>query len=144
MRTGQGSRPARGFTYLMLLWWVAISGIVLAALGQSWAIEARRQREMELVFRGQQMVAALQSYYDASPGVVKTWPTRIEDLLEDGRGPVIRRHLRQWWPDPITGRPDWGLIRQGPYIHGVYSPSRQAPLRAPPDVQRYDQWRFEP
>ncbi|MBC7702027.1 type II secretion system protein [Aquabacterium sp.] len=133
---------ARGFTYLMLLWWMAVSSVLLAALGQSWAIEARRQREMELVFRGEQIKTALTAYQEATPTLPKVPPTRLEDLLEDRRGPAIKRHLRKLWPDPITGS-GWGLVRQGDFIRGVYSQSDQQPLRAPDSVKRYDEWRFE-
>jgi type II secretory pathway pseudopilin PulG len=131
-----------GFTYLMLLWWVAISGVLLAALGQQWLTESRRQKEMELVFRGEQIKAAIQSYYDATPVGVKTLPTQWDELLEDRRGPRILRHLRQRWPDPITGSPRWGLIKAGPYLKGVYSLSSKTPLRADSDTQTYRDWRF--
>ncbi|RZI81338.1 MAG: type II secretion system protein [Rubrivivax sp.] len=133
---------SRGFTYLMLLWWVAVSSVLLAALGQNWAIEARRQREMELVFRGEQIRAAIQSYRDATPGAVKRLPTRLEDLLEDTRGPKDLRHLRRLWPDPITGSSQWGEVRDGDFIVGVYSRARQQPLRAPANVSSYEEWRF--
>lgn len=138
------ARSIAGFTYLMLLWWVAVSSVLLAALGQSWAIEARRQREMELVFRGEQIKAALLSYQEASPTLPKTFPTRLEELLEDRRGTQVKRHLRKLWPDPITGSRQWGLVREGDFITGVYSPSDQHPLRAPAGVTRYDEWRFSP
>ena len=137
------ARALAGFTYLMLLWWVAVSSVLLAALGQSWAIEARRQREMELVFRGEQIKAALAAYQEATPTLPKVLPTRLEDLLEDRRGPEVKRHLRKLWPDPITGSHQWGLVREGGVITGVYSPSDQHPLRAPAGVTRYDEWRFE-
>lgn len=136
-------RRDAGFTYLMLLWWVAVSSVLLAALGQSWAIEARRQREIELVFRAEQIKAAIVAYREATPTLPKTLPTRLQDLLVDQRGPAIKHHLRRLWPDPITGSVDWGLLREGDFIRGVYSPSGQMPLRAPDGILRYDQWLFE-
>lgn len=132
-----------GFTYLMLLWWVAVSSVLLAALSQSWAIEGRRQREMELVFRGEQIKAAIQSYRNSTPGPVKQLPKRLDDLLIDERGPVVQHHLRRLWPDPITGSSQWGLIREGEFILGVYSESDRRPLRAPAGVDHYADWRFE-
>ncbi|RZL02095.1 MAG: type II secretion system protein [Rubrivivax sp.] len=137
------ARPSHGFTYLMLLWWVAIGSIMLAALGQQWALESRRQKEIELVFRAEQIRDAIQSYYDATPIEPKLLPTSIDDLLEDRRGPVLKRHLRQHWTDPITGSPDWGLVMAGPFLRGVYSPSKQHPLRAPTSIETYEDWRFE-
>ncbi|MGH6645580.1 hypothetical protein [Aquabacterium sp.] len=135
-------RPLAGFTYLVLLWWMAISSIMLAALAQQWSVESRRQREMELVFRGEQIKTALKSYLDNSPGDAKALPARLEDLLEDTRGPAVKHHLRRWWPDPITAEP-WGLVREGEQIRGVYSRATQSPLGAPDGVKRYEDWRFE-
>lgn len=140
MRT---SSSQHGFTYLMVLWWVAISSVMLAAMGQQWALEARRQQEMELAFRGNQIRQALEDYYNQAPaGQPKLLPSRLEDLLQDPRQPTVVRHLRQLWPDPMTGRA-WGVIREGPYIKGVYSTARQKPLRAPNGVDSYQEWRFE-
>lgn len=132
-----------GFTYLMLLWWVAISGVVLAALAQSWMMDRRRQQDMELVFRAQQITNAIQSYYDAAPsGSVRSLPTSLQDLVEDRRSLVVRHHLRRLWLDPITNQPQWGLIKDGPFIKGVYSLSSLTPVRAESRVRSYRDWRF--
>lgn len=132
----------RGFTYLMLLWWVAIGGVMLAAAGQSWMNEARRQKDIELVFRAEQITRAMQSYYEATPNGPRVPPTSLKDLLEDRRGPVLRRHLRQVWADPVTGGNNWGLVKNGPYLQGVYSLSRLKPLRGPDGARSYRYWRF--
>jgi type II secretory pathway pseudopilin PulG len=133
-----------GFTYLMVLWWVAISGVMLMALSERWSQTMRRQRETELVFRAEQIRAAITSYHRvATPDGATQWPQRLEDLLEDKRGTVARRHLRRLWPDPITGTPTWGLLKEGPGIKGVYSLSKKTPLAPPDGVLHYDEWRFE-
>lgn len=133
----------RGFTYLMVLWWVAISSVVLAALGQQWMIESRRQRDIELAFRGDQIRQALDSFYDhAPPGQAKRLPLNWQELLNDTRQAEPMRHLRQLWPDPVTGR-SWGVIREGPFIKGVFSTSGGRPVRAPEGVDSYESWRFE-
>jgi type II secretory pathway pseudopilin PulG len=135
--------PARGFTYLMLLWWVVISGVMLMALGRSWGVDAQRQREAELVFRGEQIRAALVSYRRADESAGQ-YPPTLQALLEDKRGPTLRRHLRQLWPDPITGQPGWGLIRdEANGIRGVYSLSQRAPLAGPVGALTYADWRFD-
>lgn len=140
-RTEPGSQ--HGFTYLMILWWVAISSIVLAALGQHWMMESRRQREMELAFRGEQIRRAIDAFYDQAPdGQPKRLPTNWAELLDDRRRGHSVRHLRRLWPDPMTGRP-WGLIREGPGIKGVYSQAQGRPLRGPDGVDSYEAWRFE-
>jgi type II secretory pathway pseudopilin PulG len=133
-------RPHRGFTYLMLMWWVAISGVMLIAVSRSWTMEMRRQREAELVFRGEQIQHALQSYYDSVEP--KTLPTTWEDLLEDRRGPRLMRHLRQRYKDPITNG-EWGVIKEGALIKGVYSTSPLKPIRSQDKEATYQDWRYE-
>lgn len=133
----------QGFTYLMVLWWVAISSVMLAAMGQQWGLETRRQKEMELVFRGNQIRQALDDYYNMAPsGQPKLLPRQLGDLLQDPRHTNLVRHLRQIGVDPITGQA-WGLIHEGPFVKGVYSQSQQVPLRAPGGASSYQEWRFE-
>ena len=133
----------KGFTYLMLLWWVAISGVMLIAVSHSWTMDARRQRETELIFRGEQIKQALQSYYDASPTEPKTLPTTWQDLLEDRRGPKLLRHLRQRYTDPVMPDGEWGVIRQGTFIKGVHSLSTLKPLKGLDKQATYQDWRYE-
>jgi type II secretory pathway pseudopilin PulG len=54
-----------GFTYLMLLLWVVLAGAMLAALGTAWSTMAQRERESELLWRGEQIKLALESYRKA-------------------------------------------------------------------------------
>lgn len=132
-----------GFTYLMLLWWVALSGLMLAALAQSWMLDARRAREAELVWRGEQFRLAIEAYASVPVGEGQSQlPRRLEDLLEDRRSGELQRHLKRIWPDPITGNTEWGLVREGDCITGVHSLSVARPLNAPEGVQRYEQWTF--
>lgn len=136
-------RAQSGFTYLMLIWWVAISGVMLAALADNWSHAMRRQREAELVFRGEQIRKAIEAYHQVIvPGGASQWPTQLEDLLEDRRGPVVVRHLRRLWPDPITGDAAWGLLKEGTGIKGVYSTSPARPLAGPEGVDQYRLWFF--
>lgn len=132
-----------GFTYLMLLWWVALSGLMLAALAQSWVLDARRAREAELVWRGEQFRQAIEAYASVPVGEGQSQlPRRLEDLLEDRRSGELERHLKRIWPDPMTGRTEWGLVREGDGITGVHSLSTARPLNAPEGVLRYEQWTF--
>ena len=133
----------RGFTYLLLMGWVAASGFMLMALSQNWVLDARRQREAELVFRGEQIRHAIESYQRATVEGQSPWPLTLADLLEDKRGPVVRHHLRRLWPDPVTGSGVWGLVKQGNGIKGVFSQSPQAPVAPPEGVRQYASWRFE-
>jgi len=120
----------RGFTYLLVLFFVAITGAGLAAASQVWVTAAQREREAELIFVGNELRQAIRRYYEATPGGVKLFPPTLEVLLKDPRFPDTRRYLRQLYADPITGSREWALIKapQGG-IMGVASPSEASPLK---------------
>lgn len=136
-------RQHAGFSYLLLLGWVAVSGVMLSALGTQWLTQARREAETDLVFRAGQITQALQRYARATPPGQPTAPRQLEELLEDTRSGQRLRHLRQVGRDPITRGP-WGLQKEGDRIVGVFSPSPMRPWAAPTGVQRYRQWVFLP
>lgn len=132
--------PARGFSYLLLLFSLALSGAALAALGSSRQQAAQRSREAELIFRGEQIREALQRYHDASPPSQPRLPETLDALLADGRDGTAHHHLRRLWADPFTGRSDWLLLREpsGRGIVGVRSRAQNPALRrhdAPPLAQ---------
>ena len=126
-RVQRGQRGQRGVTYLIVLFLVALVGLGLAALGTVWQTEMQRERERELLFIGEQFANALWRYHDASPGA-KELPRRLEDLLEDRRHQVPRRHLRQIFVDPLTGQRDWVLIIVGGKITALRSRSEGVPI----------------
>lgn len=131
MRTGKARHP-RGFTYLAVLFLVAITAAGLAALGRSWTTAAQRERERELEFRGGEIARAIASYARATPNPPAHYPKSWDDLLEDRRGLKARHHLRRLYPDPFTGQADWELVpepgRPGAFS-AVRSRSGQAMLR---------------
>ena len=101
---------------------------------------------------GDQYRRAVEDYYLRSPGPPH-FPPNLQDLLQDPRFPNVVRHLREAYPDPVTGKP-FELIRdpidQG--ITGVYSGAPGEPLKAEgfPETDRnftgvtsYADWRFE-
>lgn len=101
----------RGFAYLTLLFMIAVIGIALASAGQVWSTAAGREKEAELLFRGDQIRRAIGRYYEESPGA-KMYPQKLEDLINnDKRWPVTKRHLRRLYADPMTGKPDWEPVK---------------------------------
>ena len=146
-RRGAGQR---GFGYLLVLFTLAAMGLLLAGAGQVWHTSAQREKEAELLFIGQQFRQAIASYYALTPDPSKQYPVKLEDLLEDKRFPMTRRHLRQLYRDPMTGRAQWGLVKAGDGIVGVHSLSDGNPLKtafegrdaAFAGASRYDQWVF--
>lgn len=143
---GQG-----GFTYLGLLFAIAIAGIALAGTGTLWQLESRREKEKELLFIGEEFRQAIGSYYDISPGADKQYPEKLDDLLLDKRFPMPIRHLRRLYRDPMTADGAWELIKSQGRIIGVVSASRGQPVKIagfPVEQQdfegatRYTEWRF--
>ena len=128
----------KGFTYIWMLFAVALAGIVLAGAGQLWHHESWRDKEKELMFAGDQFRQAIESYYESSLGIPKSYPDSLEKLLADDRFPIVKRHLRKIFVDPMTGTVKWGLIRQpGTGITGVYSLSTQQPIKRANFSERY-------
>ena len=129
MRSGKSSQ--QGFTYLGLIIFVFIIGLVGAATLKVEALLRRAQLEKELLETGAQFSAALNSYAQATPRGQPRAPLTLEELLRDKRFPNPRRHLRKIFIDPVTGKPEWGLVRSGEAgpILGVHSLSQAVPLK---------------
>jgi type II secretory pathway pseudopilin PulG len=99
-----------GFTYLGLLLGIVLLGIGLTATSEVWFTTAQRQRQVQSQWAAQQYLRAIGSYYESGPGGVKSFPKSVDDLLEDRRGAVLRRHLRQIYVNPETGNREWSWI----------------------------------
>jgi len=108
MRTG--SAATRGYSYLAVLFLVALTAAGLAALGQAWSTAAQRERETELLFRGGEIARAIAAYAKATPNPPEQYPKSLDDLVADNRGAKPRRHLRRAYEDPFTGKADWELV----------------------------------
>lgn len=114
----------RGFTYLALLFAVALVGAALAQIGQHWSGAAQRERERELIFRGQQIAAAIAAYHAVPAVAAPGWPRGFDELLEDRRTATPMHHLRRAFTDPITGKADWvPVLDEAGGWHGVHSRS---------------------
>jgi type II secretory pathway pseudopilin PulG len=134
-----GPRRPAGVILLALLLGLALGAIALMAAVDSWALASRRDREQQLLFAGDQYRQALMRYYFAAPGgTPRVLPPSLEALLEDDRYPVPLRHLRRLYPDPITGTPEWGELRDGDRIAGVYSLSEAEPVKRAGFPPAYD------
>jgi type II secretory pathway pseudopilin PulG len=120
---------AQGFTYLALLAAIVIIGISLGSAGKYWKNVMLREKEEELLFRGNQYRYAIERYFYSPPA--QQYPSSIDDLLTDNRTATGKRHLRQKFKDPMTGE-DFEVFRdmtKGNRITGVYSKSEVEPLR---------------
>jgi type II secretory pathway pseudopilin PulG len=117
----------RGFTYLTVLFMVAILAGGLALAGEVWHTSATREKEAELLFVGHQYRKAIERYYLSGPQ--RQYPRELADLLKDPRRPGAERYLRRLYPDPVSGQPFALLKAPDGGILGVHSPSEEAPLK---------------
>ncbi|HEV8260046.1 MAG TPA: type II secretion system protein [Burkholderiales bacterium] len=138
-----------GFTYLTVLFIVAIMGAGLSLTGELWHTAAIREKEAELLFTGNQYREAIERYYLAGP---QQYPRALEDLIKDPRKPGTVRHLRRLYQDPMGDSGKWGLV-DAPEggIMGVHSISDGKPIKStgfgPLDagferVAKYSDWKF--
>ena len=142
-------RQQRGFAYLTVLFIVAMIGGGLALIGEVWHTSAVREREAELLHIGNEYRRAIERYYLAGP---RQYPRSLADLAKDPRQPGTVRHLRRLYPDPITGRHEWGLVKAPDGgIAGVHSLSDATPLKsagfrvADKELEgksKYAEWKF--
>lgn len=142
MTLSEEIRNQKGFTYLALLAAIIIIGISLGAAGKYWQNVAQREKEEELLFRGDQYRQAIERYYFAIPGR-QQYPQSIDNLLKDERTPTGRRHLRRKYKDPVTGE-DFVEIRDqlSRRIVGVFSASDKAPLKQANFSEAYQNQNF--
>lgn len=107
MRTVRTPTPPRraarndaGFTLLALLIAVVVINIGLGVATVRWSTLMQRQREVELVWRGEQYARALACYQEQE----QTLPTELEELVE-------ARCIRHLYADPVSRSGRWQVIR---------------------------------
>jgi len=143
-------RAARsGFTYLTVLFAIAFMGLGLALTGEMWHTAVMREKEAQLLYVGNQYRRAIERYYLSGP---RQFPRALEDLLKDPRKPNTQRYLRKLYPDPLTGKNEWGIVRAPDGgILGVYSASEEKPIKTGNfgfanrefvEKEKYSDWRF--
>jgi type II secretory pathway pseudopilin PulG len=116
----------RGVTYLMVMCLIVLIGISLMVVGKQWAMMMKRDREAELLFRGNRIKAALEAYgaeYQVRKGTrPNQYPVTMEQLTQPPKP-----YLQKIYKDPITGD-EFDLIKINGEIRGVKSRSKDAPL----------------
>ena len=128
-------------------------GISLTAASTYWSTIVKRDKEKELLFRGDQIRRAIESYYTGGPGGRGSqYPRSFDDLLKDPRFPTIKKHLRKTYKDPMTEDGQWGIVMDsGGRIKGVFSKSQDKPLKVgnfPAEyeafevAEKYSDWKF--
>lgn len=152
MLTGKRLKRQAGFTYLTILFAIAVAGVVMANTGIDWSQDAQREKERELLFVGDQYRQAVALYYHRTPGIVKSYPAKLEDLISDNRYNPPQHYLRKLYRDPVLNQKNWGIITapEGG-IMGVHSLSDASPIKtanfgyadqAFEGATKYSDWQF--
>ncbi|HMN02927.1 MULTISPECIES: type II secretion system protein [Geobacter] len=120
-----------GFTFVGALMIVILMGIMLGIVGQSWQMVMKREREEELLFRGNQYRIALEQWHTPtrSGGGAPRPLNDLKDLLKDPQSARRQKYLRRLYKDPITGEDFATIVQPGKGIVGVMSTSDKEPLK---------------
>ena len=148
-----GIGQERGFTLLSVLFMMVLFSIALMQANRYWSTTLLREREQELLFRGNQIQQAIKSYYHSAPNEKDAaYPSNLKLLLKDNRYLTVKRHLRKLYKDPMTPGGAWGLIRDDTgRIKGVFSKSKGNPKKKAGFPEKYEDfskaktykgWRF--
>jgi len=105
---GTRRRQQAGYTLLMVVFMVATMIILAAAAAPNLLTQGRREKEEEMVWRGEQYERAIGMYYRK----FGKYPTKVEDLTKQTNGV---RFLRQAYTDPMNKDDgSWRFIYVGP------------------------------
>src|SRR5713226_3950239 len=92
-------RGQQGYAMAALLVGLGIMAIMMTVVTPVWKQEAQREKEAELVFRGEQYARAIELYGRKLPGAL---PPNLDVLVD-------QKYLRKKYKDPITGG-DFDLV----------------------------------
>ena len=99
-------RKEEGYAILVVVFLAAMVAFALAAAAPSVLTKRQREREKELLFRGEQYKRAIGLYHRK----FNRLPMKVKDLLHTNGLSFLRRP----WPDPMTKEGEWRLLRLGP------------------------------
>ncbi len=143
-------RRERGVVLIALLIMLVLVGVGALAAGEVWSTAVRREREVELMFVGNQYRHAIEDYY-RQPGTRAILPTTVDQLLNDDRFPFPVHHLRRAYLDPVNPDGEWELIKVNNALVGVHSRSESVPIKHAnfpkpykqfETAETYAQWQF--
>jgi len=101
-------RREAGYTLLMVVFMVAIMSITALAVTPNLLTEGRREKEADMIWRGEQYQRAILLYFRK----FGKYPTKIDDLTKQTNGV---RFLRQAYTDPMNKEDgSWRFIYVGP------------------------------
>ena len=105
MSMGRRDRQA-GYAVIVVVLLLALVAIALTAAVPRVLTQGRREREEELIFRGEQYRRAI-GLFNRKFGRL---PLSLDELLYTSQLSFLRRA----WPDPMSSKGEWRVIRVGP------------------------------
>ena len=111
---GQGGQ--RGYAMAALLVSIAVMTLLMSVAMPVWRTQAQREKEAELIFRGEQIARAINLYTRKMGG--GNFPPNLDVLVQG-------RFLRKLYKDPMTEKGDWDLILAGSGVPGGGGPQQQ-------------------
>ncbi len=121
----KATRRQRGYALITILFMAAVLLVMLGAVVPRVLTQGRREKEEELIFRGEQYARAVRLYYRK----YGRFPVELDDLVKVNNNV---RFLRKLYPDPMNPDGHWRLIRVGP--GGVLTGNvvERPPIKVPP------------
>jgi len=101
-RRPQQAHSEAGYILLIVMMMATLLLISLAAAAPSIYVEGQREKEKELIFRGEQYAMAIILFHQQ----FKRYPTSVKELLHTNN----LSFLRQAYPDPMTKSGKWRFI----------------------------------
>ena len=99
----------QGFALLTVVFLCALLAIVAVGASLNILVDGRREKEKDMIWRGNQYVRAIKLYYRKNG----RFPAELEDLYKPKQGSL--RFLRQPYKDPMNKEDgSWRLIYVGP------------------------------
>lgn len=101
---GEARSEEAGYTLVALMVAISVMAIFLGVAVQTWTFQMRREKEAELIFRGEQYVEAIRLFKKK----YGRYPMSLKEIWE-----AKPRVIRKKWKDPITDSYNWGLVFLG-------------------------------
>jgi len=114
---------------LILLFAVSVLLIGLMVATPVWRTQIQREKEEELLFRGNQYVEAIRIFQKKNPGA---FPQNLKQLLEE-------KCIRRLYKDPMTKTGEWNVVLLYPEVssHGNSS-SQKVMIASQNDLDSID------
>ena len=142
--------PSTNSEHVIHRGWIAllVAAFAIALLLGTSGFQTYFSKERRLIAAGNEIVATLKAYRDASPGTAKVFPLELADLKRDPRMLSEKIYLAALPVDPISQKQEWGVVRnKNNQVIGVHSlsngtPTLLAKLFSFCSGEKYSDWKF--